>query len=620
MPAMKQFLTLLIAFLTLNATAQNVGDYNSAGSGPWNAASTWLRFNGTDFVAAPSAPTSSDGQVVILPGHTVTASTAVSIDELFVAGGATLITTAGTFTVVNGPGTDMSVLGSWQLSGATIEGPGTILIGGTGAFAWTNGNLGATSIIDLQSGSMATYNTTGNNASSLGIINNAGIWNMEGGVMGQLADMPTGPKTFNNLSGGVLNLINWFSSTPWRMVTNNQGTINKNSGTNQFTFSNTFGPNPFANLPGSTVNLGAGNLAISAPEPVQSGTFNLANGTTLFIPDVNYTGPGIVNNGTISTGEFRFQGATAQTLEGTGNIAFLAIDNAAGVDLGGDQTVTNTLTLTSGQLRLGDHDLLLQSTLAAALSGGSNTSWVRTNGAGSLRRQAVNGPSYRFPVGTANYAPLLMILMNAPQETFSVRVQEGVSTEYGAPGTASGQNITSDAVGLTWLLEEQNPGGHTVNMAVDWNAGDELPLFNRSACRVSYYDGTNWVAGTTGAATGTGPYTRSYIGLTNFRELCVSDTDADLNGISTTLPEPVDGLMKVYPMPAHDMLFIDLPAGHGMHSLMLFDASGREVMRSTANSGERLAIPMDHLRPGIHMLVLIDAQGQCHQHRVSIVH
>jgi hypothetical protein len=59
--------------------AQNVGDYNTNGSGNWNSVSTWLRFNGTDFVAAPSVPTASDGQVVILPGHTVTVNTAVTM-------------------------------------------------------------------------------------------------------------------------------------------------------------------------------------------------------------------------------------------------------------------------------------------------------------------------------------------------------------------------------------------------------------------------------------------------------------------------------------------------------------------------------------------------------------
>jgi hypothetical protein len=235
--------------------------------------------------------------VVILPSHTVTANTAVSIDQLFVAAGGTLVTSGGTFTVLDGPGNDMSVQGTWQRNGAAVEGPGTIVLAYNGKLIWTNGSLGATGIINIHSRSTVTYNATGNNVSCMGTIQNAGTWNMEGGVMGQSDSGQTGPKTFNNLTGGVLNLISWCSSTPWRMLMNNQGTIHKNSGSGQFTFSNTNGPDPFANLSGGTVNLDVGNLAISLPTPEQSGTFNLSAGTTLFIPDVNYTGPGIVNNG-----------------------------------------------------------------------------------------------------------------------------------------------------------------------------------------------------------------------------------------------------------------------------------------------------------------------------------
>ncbi|HRD54193.1 MAG TPA: hypothetical protein PKY96_16260, partial [Flavobacteriales bacterium] len=484
---------------------------------------------------------------------------------------------------------------------------------------WTNGSLGATGIITIQSGSTVTFNATGNIASCMGTINNAGTWNMEGGVMGQADGAQTGPKTFNNLPGGVLNLINWFSSTPWRMVTNNQGTINKNSGTNQFTFANTFGGNTFTNLPGGVVDLGLGNLAISAPAPVQSGTFNLATGTTLFIPDVNYTGPGIVNNGTIATGVFRFQGTTAQTIDGTGSFAFLAIDNATGVDLGGDQTVTNTLTLTNGQLRLHDHHLFVQSNTIAAVSGGSSASWVATNGTGALHRQ-VNGVNYRFPVGTTSYTPLLMNLASGPQERFSVRVQDGVSTEYDTPGEATGSTISSDVVGRTWIIGEQTPGGQTLNLAVDWNAAEELTLFNRNACRVTYYDGTNWVPGTTAVASGSGPFTRSFLGLTNFRELCVSDTDADLNGISTDIADSANDALRLHPVPADDLLFIDLPEGSGMRGMLRFDANGREVMRHTLNLGGRRSISVQELPPGLYTAMLMDAEGTVLRQRIVIAH
>ncbi|MFN3875841.1 MAG: T9SS type A sorting domain-containing protein [Flavobacteriales bacterium] len=333
---------------------------------------------------------------------------------------------------------------------------------------------------------------------------------------------------------------------------------------------------------------------------------------------IPYAGPEFNNNGTVNA-TLKFEGGSAQQLNGTGTITSLTINRAAGVDLGGDQTVTNTLTMTIGQLRMGDNDLFVENNAAGAVAGGSSNSWVVNSGTGSLHRQVI-GSGYLFHVGTTSYTPLLMNLFTGPQDRSSARVQDGVSTEYSAPGEATGSTISSDVVGRTWIIGEQTPGGQTLNLAVVWNVADELSLFNRNACRFAFYDGTNWVPGATAVAFGTGPFTRSFLGLTNIRELCVADTDAALNDFGTNVMDVAESGLHVYPVPADDIVFIDLPAGSGMHSLMLFDASGRAVMQVPVNSAERLSIPVQQLQPGIHKLVLVDAQGQWHRQRVSIVH
>jgi hypothetical protein len=50
------FLLSLVLVVPPLLLAQGVGDYNSTGSGPWNAASTWLRFDGTSFAPATAHP------------------------------------------------------------------------------------------------------------------------------------------------------------------------------------------------------------------------------------------------------------------------------------------------------------------------------------------------------------------------------------------------------------------------------------------------------------------------------------------------------------------------------------------------------------------------------------
>ncbi len=52
-------------------------------------------------------------------------------------------------------------------------------------------------------------------------------------------------------------------------------------------------------------------------------------------------------------------------------------------------------------------------------------------------------------MGTSSYTPLTITLTNGPQEGYSVRVVDGMSTTYGAPGVATGVPVTEHAVDRT---------------------------------------------------------------------------------------------------------------------------------------------------------------------------
>jgi len=998
--------------------AQSLGDYNSAGSGPWNAAATWLRYDGSNFIAAPAPPSEADGQVMIMPGHTVTANTPVTIDQVIVAVGGTLITSGGTFTVADGPGNDLSVNGTWQLNGSDIQGPGNCTISNSGTFTWISGNLGGSSILNINAGctvtfdggtvtrnALGTINNSGtwnmesgnmgqagfggfpcayNNLSggvvnlngwesntnswhqattnqgtinknngtatftfsndfsgksftnqaggvvnvasgelafacptsnagvmstqaggvalvntsaagtfsnaiggslqgtfrqnggnlvlegpvsitqflfeggsiagpaaltiptgesfnwtggaftgtavlnllngvvatingsgtltALGTINNSGIWNMEGGNLGQ-SSFASGPCTFNNLSGGVINLNGWESNTntwhqvtnnqglinknngnvpfcfsndfsgkafnnlsggalsvasgdcvfrvpttnngsitggvssqvtldgnssggfftnavggtvatafqvvsghvnmeaaltlnsftlfaagvlngpqaltigaggtanlnggtitsgavlnietgataihtstgtlsvpgtinnagvwnmeggnigqpgfasgpfafnnlatgvvnlngwesntnTWHMVTSNAGTFNKNNGSVPFTFSDDFGGKSFTNQLGGVVNVNTGTLNFNVPMPVQNGTFDVANGATMSasVP-VNFAGPAVVNNGAITGPVLRFQGTSAQQLNGTGSVDNLAIDNAAGVDLGGAQTVTNGLTMTNGLLRLGANDLFVENNAPGAVAGGNANSWVVNNGTGSLHRQVI-GSSYIFPVGTTSYTPLTMST-TGPQDRFSVRVQDGVSTNYGTPGEATGASITARAVDRTWVVSEQANGGNTADITMQWNASDELPQFNRSLCTVGLYDGADWVTGTYAAALGSGPFTRSLSGLSGFREYSVSDNLLNLNTAVEDLAASSSDAPRFFPQPADHALHLVAPEGRMIRTVRLYDASGR-LARATSEASDRYVLDVSALPPGTYVIEWTD--------------
>jgi hypothetical protein len=493
-------------------------------------------------------------------------------------------------------------LGTFTVSGGGVNGPEAITITNGGSFTWTGGVLGTTAVINIGAGANATFN---GGLEARGTINNSGVVTMIGGG---ISGGPNQPATFNNLPSAVVNLNGWTTNVPsWHMVTNNQGTFNKNNGTELFTFGNDFSGKSFTNLAGGVVNVNSGTLAFNLPFPLQNGTFNVSGGTTLTGTEpFNFAGPAVVNNGSITAPVLRYQGTNAQQLNGEGSITNLAIDNAAGVDLGGEQTVTSTLTLTNGQLRLGDNDLLVENNAAGAVTGGNASSWVVNNGTGSLQRQVI-GSGYIFPVGTTSYTPLTMSTTGL-QDRFSVRVQDDLSTNYGAPGVATGASITARAVGRTWVVAEQVNGGNTADITMQWNTSDELPQFNRNLCAVGLYDGTDWITGTYAAALGIGPFTRTINGVSGFREYSVSDNLLNLN---TALDEETmrpGSRLLLYPQPADAVLQVAAPDGQTVQAMRILDMRGRTVLMLNERWNGAVSIDVSGLFPAAYVLEWTDAE------------
>src|SRR6266446_5183666 len=60
----------------------STGDYQAVTTGNWNSTSTWQKYNGSSWVAASATPTSADGIIEILNGHTVTVTASVTADQV----------------------------------------------------------------------------------------------------------------------------------------------------------------------------------------------------------------------------------------------------------------------------------------------------------------------------------------------------------------------------------------------------------------------------------------------------------------------------------------------------------------------------------------------------------
>lgn len=107
---------LLMAILQQTATGQVAGDYRTTGSGNWNSAATWQRFNGTSWLSA-STPTNAVGAITLQTGHTVTIPSGfiVAADQ-FIVNGTLVIAAGGQLTLAHGTvGTDLTVSSGSQI-------------------------------------------------------------------------------------------------------------------------------------------------------------------------------------------------------------------------------------------------------------------------------------------------------------------------------------------------------------------------------------------------------------------------------------------------------------------------------------------------------------------------
>ncbi len=180
--------------------------------------------------------------------------------------------------------------------------------------------------------------------------------------------------------------------------------------------------------------------------------------------------------------------------------------------LGAATSITGTLTLTSGKLSLGSYNLT-----AAAVSGGSATSYVATTGAGGLIRN-VGASGVMFPVGpAASYNPVTMN-NSGTADDFTVSVQ----TTFDNPPNSNAR------VDRQWTITEGTNGGSNATITLQWNSGDENAGFTRTnPIFIGRWNGSQWVDAPAGYTDlGGGVYTASAGGVTAFSPFGVGNNNA----------------------------------------------------------------------------------------------
>ena len=246
------------------------------------------------------------------------------------------------------------------------------------------------------------------------------------------------------------------------------------------------------NITGSSVVMG-GTIAqtiSSNGNSIENLTINNAVGVTgaPTVTNTLYLTNGVLSDfSNLSNATLVFNGTSAQTIgAGLTAVKNLTINNAAGVSLASDPTISGVLNILNGKLFLGNHNLTMG--LSGSISLATSDNYLVTNGTGLLVMNAPAATSTIFPVGTSTtYNPVT--LNPASTATFYVGANNSITP---ALPLSDATIVPANTINRTWNISTSTPSATTVtfgyNGATDNNSGFD----NSGQVSLLQYDGSAW--------------------------------------------------------------------------------------------------------------------------------
>ncbi len=274
----------------------------------------------------------------------------------------------------------------------------------------------------------------------------------------------------------------------------------------------------------------------------------------------------------------------------------------------GDVTTTGSLSMLSGLMVLGDNSVNFGPN--ANILGGSNASYMVTNGMGVIRMENIGSGGKTadqfVPLSDGSSYTPLTFSNSGVASLYTIAVYNNINSSYDQISLRpTGSALTQYAVGKSWLLSS-NGDSANVTLKLQWNASDELTDFNRNACYISTYNNPDWgYAPSISNSLGNDPYTLTMTGLSKMTVFAVTSAVDGKTFVAR------HGTVTVYPNPASTTLNVKFNGTPGRNvNMYILNNFGREVYRVAVNPYDYQdgIVPVDvtNLYPGEYIISVED--------------
>ncbi len=386
-------------------------------------------------VWSPSGTPGSIDTVVIANDMTLDAD--ISLAQLTVNSGSTL--TATTSRTIGG---NITVNGSFVVSSTsiTVTASGNLTVTGPAAVLNVSSNTNK-----LQGSSGKTFTLSNGATAKFSVASTASPATMIPSFT-WIVDNSTNATTIS-MAGGATNVT--ISDLPNSQLYGNiiLTTSSSAGGGPTFTFSTarTINGNmsfqslgrPLIVNQSAVITSNGSNTSVTSTAATQTVAVNISAGG---IPYTGFSSATLTGTSGVTV---TYNGSAAQTILG-GQYGNLSLSNSSGVSLGGNTSVSGTLTLTNTLMSLGSSNLTLGA--SAVISGTpSSSNMIVTNGVGELQRSFTGTGSFTYPIGdntgTAEYSPVTLTINSAG--SFSSAYVGAKVTDAKHPSNSSTTNYLS---------------------------------------------------------------------------------------------------------------------------------------------------------------------------------